>query len=276
MRRHVFACGSALNLAFRRDADARKKRGGGGGGGGGSLSRKASTNLQARRAVRRRDSRGHTPAAAAAAVVDRRAQDGSLVREGLTTRSKNGGCAIRSVASSSPPPPPSPSHHGRSRGQPLLARSLALCLSVAANTTRRLLSVTLHLILRALHRARHFYAAAMTSVRRRAPCDWTQIDRGRSPQPHMDAAARWFVPGGLWESRRRRELNDRSQKRIYRERASYVSDVSRPYIYRVYENAPRAKESMLVSLHLFESLALPLRSLALEPIYVGSDNSWYL
>lgn len=108
MRRHVFARGSALNLAFRRDADARKKRGGGGGGGG-SLSRKASTNLQARRAVRRRDSRGHTPAAAAVAVVDRRAQDGSLVREGLTTRNKNGGCAIRSVASLPPPPslPPS-------------------------------------------------------------------------------------------------------------------------------------------------------------------------
>lgn len=43
-----------------------------------------------------------TPAAAAATVVDRRAQDGSLVREGLTTRSKNGGSAIRSVGSSSP------------------------------------------------------------------------------------------------------------------------------------------------------------------------------
>jgi len=38
-----------------------------------------------------------------------------------------------------------------------------------------LLSVTLHLILRALHRARHFYAAAMTSARSAGneglPCD---------------------------------------------------------------------------------------------------------
>lgn len=53
-------------------------------------------------------------------------------------------------------------------------RSLALCFSAcarlataAAAAAGRLLSVTLHLILRALHRARHFYAAAMTSARQK-------------------------------------------------------------------------------------------------------------
>jgi len=215
------------------------------------LSRKASTNLQDPTLFDERDSRGHNRQRAGPEKGNTVARSKKVLQRGIRT-------------------------WRRSRYQIGPAADLAdnprsLVLRLASRAQRQsaprgcLLSVMLHLILRALHRARHFYAAAMTSARSAGneglPCDccWTQIDRGLCGNPI------WMLRGGAI-ARENCEgggaFNDRSEREIRSpcvrarcRRAALTTDRS------IAENPPpenarsRAAESMLTrhaaSLHLF-------------------------
>lgn len=228
MCRHVFARGSALNLAFRRCGCAKEtqrwrrrwRR---------LFIKEGEHKFTSSTRCSTRDSRGHRQRAVV--VVNRRAQDGSLVREGLTTRSKN----VAAIPLSD-------------RFFPLLSPRITADLadnpcslfasrftfaSVAAQPGRHACYQWRYILFYARFTG---YDISMQQLWHRyggrepgAPCDWTQIDRGRPPQPHMDAAARWFVEacgnlaGGASLTIDRRRGSTASER--------VRSDVSRLYTY---------------------------------------------
>jgi len=166
--RRVFARGIALNLASRRCGCAKEAR---------RLFcafiKEGEHKFTSSTRCSTRDSQGYRGGRGSGAGRD--AQDGSFtIQADLATRSKNVAAdplSDRFYSSLLAPSWPI------SRTWTTLVRSLSRLLglrsprksrnSSSSRQPKRLLSVTLHLILRALHRARHFYAAAMTSARQK-------------------------------------------------------------------------------------------------------------
>lgn len=251
---HVFARGSALNLAFRRYGCAKEtqrwRR---------LFIKEGEHKFTSSTRCSTRDSRGHRQRAVV--VADRRAQDSSLVREALTTRSKN--VAAIPLSDRFFFPLPLPPHHGRSRGQPLLALYFSVHVRLSSGIARRACYQWRYILFYArftghdisMRQLWHRYGGREPG----APCDWTQIDRGRPPQPHMDAAARCFVEAACGN------LAGGASLTIDRRRGSTASErvrsrrVAPIHTSRVWKCSP--KESMLDRVAPVQvSLALPLIS----------------